>query len=113
MCLAQGPQRSDPGEARTRGLLVSSQALYHCAPILVDKMISEINKLGQAESDQTRLDIRNKKKPEDFLGIIRINSLSKFENSIFYSKNHRCIHKGLSGPKTSYQLKSHNCANIS
>ena len=29
MCLAQGPQRSDAGEARTRGLSVSSQALYH------------------------------------------------------------------------------------
>ena len=25
MCLAQGPQRSDAGEARTRGLSVSSQ----------------------------------------------------------------------------------------
>ena len=32
MCLAQGPQRSDAGEARTRGLSVSSQALNHCAP---------------------------------------------------------------------------------
>ena len=31
MCLAQGPQRSDAGEARTRGPSVSSQALYHCA----------------------------------------------------------------------------------
>ena len=31
MCLAQEPQRSDAGEARTRGLLVLSQALYHCA----------------------------------------------------------------------------------
>ena len=29
MCLAQGPQRSDAGEARTRGPSVSSQALYH------------------------------------------------------------------------------------
>ena len=29
MCLAQGPQRSDTVEARTRGLSVSSQALYH------------------------------------------------------------------------------------
>ena len=29
MCLAEGPQRSDAGEARTRGLSVSSQALYH------------------------------------------------------------------------------------
>ena len=30
--------------------------------LVVDKMISEINKLGQAESDQAR----DKKKPEDF-----------------------------------------------
>ena len=29
MYLAQGPQRSDAGEARARGPLVSSQALYH------------------------------------------------------------------------------------
>ena len=34
MCLAQGPQRSDTGEARTRGLSVSSQALYHWATAL-------------------------------------------------------------------------------
>ena len=33
MCLAQGPQRSDASEDRTRGPSVSSQALYHCAPI--------------------------------------------------------------------------------
>ena len=32
MCLAQGPQRSEAGEARTRGLSISSQALYYCAP---------------------------------------------------------------------------------
>ena len=31
MCLAQGPQHSDAGEARTRGPSVSSQALYHWA----------------------------------------------------------------------------------
>ena len=31
MCLVQGPQRSDTGEARTPGLSVSSQALYHWA----------------------------------------------------------------------------------
>ena len=31
MYLAQGPQYSDAGEARTRGLSVSSQALYHWA----------------------------------------------------------------------------------
>ena len=34
MCLAQGPQRSEAGEARTRCLSVSSQALYHWATAL-------------------------------------------------------------------------------
>ena len=34
MFLAQGPQRSDAGEARTRGLSVSSQALFHWATAL-------------------------------------------------------------------------------
>ena len=34
MCLAQGPQRSEAGEARTRGPSVSSQALYHWATAL-------------------------------------------------------------------------------
>ena len=34
MCLAQGPQRSDAGEAQTRGPLVSSQTLYHLATAL-------------------------------------------------------------------------------
>ena len=31
MYLAKGPQRSDAGEARTRGYSVSSPALYHWA----------------------------------------------------------------------------------
>ena len=35
MCLVQGPQRSDAGEARTRGPSVLSQALYNCAPFLM------------------------------------------------------------------------------
>ena len=34
MCLAQGLQRSDAGEARTRGPSVSSQAPYHWATAL-------------------------------------------------------------------------------
>ena len=34
MCLAQGPQCSDAGEAQTRSLSVSSQALYHWATAL-------------------------------------------------------------------------------
>ena len=37
MCLAQGPQRSDAGEARTRGPSVSSQALYHWVTALPKK----------------------------------------------------------------------------
>ena len=34
MCLAQGPQRNDAGEAQARGLSVSSQALYDWATAL-------------------------------------------------------------------------------
>ena len=34
MCLAQGPQRSNTGEAQTRGPSVSRQALYHWATAL-------------------------------------------------------------------------------
>ena len=34
MCLAQGPQRSEAGEARTRDPSVSSQAPYHRATVL-------------------------------------------------------------------------------
>ena len=34
MCLAQGPQGSDTGKARTHGPSVSSQALYHWATAL-------------------------------------------------------------------------------
>ena len=45
MCLAQGPQRSDADEARTRGLSVSSQALYHWAtalPVRVESWLDNI-----------------------------------------------------------------------
>ena len=34
MCLAQGPQRSDAGEAETRSLSISSQALYYWATVM-------------------------------------------------------------------------------
>ena len=37
MCLAQGTQRSDAGEAGTRNLSISSQALYHGATVLPKK----------------------------------------------------------------------------
>ena len=46
MCLAQGPQRSEAGEARTRGHSVLSQALNHWATALpfpkVEKKNSKI-----------------------------------------------------------------------
>ena len=42
MCLAQGPQRSDAGEARTRGPSVSSQTLYHWATALPKKYLKYI-----------------------------------------------------------------------
>ena len=33
MWITQGPLRNDVGEAQTRGPSVSSQALYHWAPV--------------------------------------------------------------------------------
>ena len=44
MCLAQGPQRSDAGEARTHGPSVLSQALNHWATALpkIDNDVSSI-----------------------------------------------------------------------
>ena len=44
MCLAQGPQRSDAGEARTRGPSVSSQALYHWATALPETPVSDLTR---------------------------------------------------------------------
>ena len=44
MCLAQGPQRSDAGEARTRGPSVSSQALYHWATALPQRSLNLSNR---------------------------------------------------------------------
>ena len=43
MCLAQGPQRSNAGEARTHGPSVSSQALYHWATALPQEELSRHN----------------------------------------------------------------------
>ena len=46
MFLAQGPQRSDACEARTRGPSVLSQALYHWAtalPIYIYMYIVEVS----------------------------------------------------------------------
>ena len=51
MCLAQGPQRSDAIEARTRGPSVSSQALNHWATALP---ISNDNGSWYADTVQKR-----------------------------------------------------------
>ena len=48
MCLAQGPQRSDTGEAQTRGPSVSSRALYHWAtalPVLPNVLVKHASLL--------------------------------------------------------------------
>ena len=42
MCLAQGQQRSDAGEVRTRGHSVSSQALYHWATALTERFYASV-----------------------------------------------------------------------
>ena len=53
MCLAQGPQRSDAGEARTRYPSVSSQALYHWATALPGLKLENgiLQEVGSNESD--------------------------------------------------------------
>ena len=43
MCLAQGPQRSDAGEAQTRGPSVLSQVLYHRATVLPTITINSLS----------------------------------------------------------------------
>ena len=54
MCLAQGPQGSDAGEAQTRSPSASSQALYHWATALPDWD-------GSFEYPQHMFWLRNKK----------------------------------------------------
>ena len=51
MCLAQGPQRSDAGEARTRGPSVSSQALVHSIGILTHNGIYRTYQLDESISN--------------------------------------------------------------
>ena len=64
MCLAQGPQRSDAGEAQIRGPSVSSRALYHWA-----------SALPTAEKE------KSKKDGNQLLG--KKESLRKISNCIF------------------------------
>ena len=42
MCIDQGPQRCDAGEARARGPSVSSQALYHWAAPLTQRVVIQL-----------------------------------------------------------------------
>ena len=48
MCLAQGPQHSDAGEVRPRGLSVSSQALYHRAIALPSRWSNTISAIPKS-----------------------------------------------------------------
>ena len=65
MCLAQGPQRSDADEARTRGSSVWTQALYHLAMALPEKLLlgrkesKKQNKINVSFREAARLIARN------------------------------------------------------
>ena len=52
MCLAQGPQRSDAGEARTRRPSLSSQALYHWATALTEIGLNVLFLISGAENKE-------------------------------------------------------------
>ena len=49
MCLAQGPQSSDAGEARTRGLESSALPLRHCAHRRLLQIIGGARELNYPE----------------------------------------------------------------
>ena len=55
MCLAQGRQHSDTGEAQTLGFSVSSHALYqsHCAPTSIKKIKRKIKALEWSHHTNT------------------------------------------------------------
>ena len=53
MCLAQGPQRSDSCEARTRGFSVSRRALYYWAIALQGSNISGGNDCSCSSSSSS------------------------------------------------------------
>ena len=66
MCLAQEPQRSDAGEARTRGPSFSSQALYHGATALPQILMKchILCSISSGSSLFARVKVQNFKKPE-------------------------------------------------
>ena len=87
MCLAQEPKCSDAGEAWTRGLSVSSQALYHWATALPIFIHSELNLSWHSE-------FRMKKKIFDWF----FNSLLQNQSSIiwnFYFISHKILKSGI------------------
>ena len=63
MCLAQGPQRSGAGKARTCGPLISSQALYHRATALPGHSLNMHAELScWAKGPICEFDVRPRKK---------------------------------------------------
>ena len=71
MCLAQGPQRNDAGEAGTCGLSVSSEAIYHWATALHYKIC--VNAIFLIKLLQNYL-------PTGFLDLLITNRLYRHDN---------------------------------
>ena len=66
MCLTQGPQRSDAGEAPARGPSASSQALYHLATALPSRYL-RFTGLPKKRQGATRNDTKRQETFKQFL----------------------------------------------
>ena len=64
MCLAQGPQRSDAGEARTCDPSFTSQALYHWATSLPLFLFSSEMLIFMAGNHKMVVRIANREDPD-------------------------------------------------
>ena len=80
MCLAQGSQRSDAGEARTRGPSVSSQALYHWATALPHISLEKFRTLDKISCEEH--------------SSLEIWDSPLFLSAIYQSKNHMIPNPG-------------------
>ena len=98
MCLAQGPQRSDAGEARTRGPSVSSQALYHWATALPNTVSCQtfcynlhnryINELDQKQVYYNNSNNDNNKKVQTTISSTKTSILQQLQQQKqIYAKN--------------------------
>ena len=79
MCLAQGPQRSDSGEAGPRGPSVWSLALYHWATALPLSIFEWLLYTGFTESEKTFQTLQR------FLKDVHLVSWLKAHQSLYYT----------------------------